>query len=96
VEYGDERDAKMQEFLRTISPMTSASKITKPLFVIAGFNDPRVPWTEGEQMVKTVRANGGPVWWLMAKDEGHGFAKKRNLDFQFLAMTTFLQQYLVQ
>ena len=96
VEYGDERDPKMNEFLQQISPMTSATKITKPLFVVAGFNDPRVPWTEGQQMVQTVRSNGAPVWWLMAKDEGHGFAKRSNQDFQFIAMTMFWQQYLLQ
>ena len=96
VEYGDERDPKMHAFLEQISPQASASKITKPMFVIAGFNDPRVPWTEGEQMVKTIRANGGPVWWLMAKDEGHGFGKKKNVDFQFLAMTEFWQEYLLK
>jgi len=96
VEYGDERDPKMHDFLDRISPQASASKITKPMFVIAGFNDPRVPWTEGEQMVKTIRANGGPVWWLMAKDEGHGFAKKKNVDYQFLAMTEFWEQYLLK
>ena len=96
VEYGDERDPKMNAFLKQISPMTSAANIRKPLFVIAGFNDPRVPWTEGQQMVQTVRANGAPVWWLMAKDEGHGFAKRSNQDFQFIAMTMFWQQYLLQ
>jgi dipeptidyl aminopeptidase/acylaminoacyl peptidase len=96
VEYGDERDPKMNAFLQQISPMTSASNIKKPLFVIAGFNDPRVPWTEGQQMVQTVRANGAPVWWLMAKDEGHGFAKRSNQDFQFIAMTMFWQKYLLQ
>jgi dipeptidyl aminopeptidase/acylaminoacyl peptidase len=96
VEYGDERDPKMHDFLAKISPQASASNITKPLFVVAGFNDPRVPWTEGEQIVKTVRANGGPVWWLMAKDEGHGFAKKANQDWQFLAMTEFWEQYLLK
>jgi dipeptidyl aminopeptidase/acylaminoacyl peptidase len=96
VEYGDERDPKMHEFLERISPLTSASKITKPLMVVAGFNDPRVPYTEGQQIVKAVRANNAPVWWLMANDEGHGFAKKANQDYQFLAMTEFLQQYLLQ
>jgi len=95
VEYGDERDPAMREHLEKISPMTGASKIDKPLFVIAGFNDPRVPYTEGEQMVKSVRANGAPVWFLMAKDEGHGFAKRKNQDFQFLATMTFLQKYLL-
>ena len=96
VEYGDERDPKMAAFLQQISPLTSASKIKKPLFVVAGFNDPRVPWTEGQQMVQTVRANGAPVWWLMAKDEGHGFDKRTNQDFQFMAMVMFWQQYLLQ
>ncbi len=96
VEYGDERDPKMHDFLQQISPSTNASKITKPLFVIAGYNDPRVPWTEGQQMVQTVRANGAPVWWLMAKDEGHGFAKRSNQDFQFLAMTEFWQEFLLK
>ena len=55
-----------------------------------------MPWTEGEQIVKTVRASGAPVWWLMAKDEGHGFAKKRNIDYQFLAMSEFFDEYLVK
>ncbi len=95
VEYGDERDPKMHAFLERASPMTSAGNIKKPLFVIAGFNDPRVPWTEGQQMVKTVRGNGAPVWWLMAKDEGHGFAKRSNQDFQFVAMTMFWQEFML-
>ena len=76
VEYGDERDPKMREFLLRISPVNNAHKITKPLFVVQGENDPRVPLTEAEQMVATVKKNGGPVWYLMANDEGHGFAKK--------------------
>ncbi|HEY8133172.1 MAG TPA: prolyl oligopeptidase family serine peptidase, partial [Thermoanaerobaculia bacterium] len=96
VEYGDERDPKMHEFLERISPLSSASKITKPLMVVAGYNDPRVPYTEGQQIVKAVRGNNAPVWWLMARDEGHGFAKKANQDYQFLATTEFLQQYLLQ
>ena len=96
VEYGDERDPKMREFLIKISPLTNAAKITKPLFVIQGANDPRVPRNESEQMVGVVRKNGGPVWFLMAKDEGHGFAKKRNQDFQFYATVAFLQENLLK
>jgi dipeptidyl aminopeptidase/acylaminoacyl peptidase len=95
VEYGDERDPKMRAFLIGISPLTNASKITKPLFVVAGGNDPRVPRNESEQMVATVRKNGGPVWFLLGKDEGHGFAKKRNQDFQFYATVAFMQQSLI-
>jgi hypothetical protein len=78
VEYGDERDPKMREFMVKIAPVNNARKITKPLFVVQGKNDPRVPFTEAEQMVKTVRENGSPVWYPLAKDEGHGFAKKKN------------------
>jgi dipeptidyl aminopeptidase/acylaminoacyl peptidase len=96
VEYGDERDPKMKAVLERISPLTNASKINDPLFVIMGQNDPRVPYTEGEQIMRTVRANQAPVWYLMAKDEGHGFAKRKNQDFQFIAMTMFWQQNLLQ
>lgn len=96
VEYGDERDPKMREFLTRISPLTGAAKITKPLFVIQGANDPRVPRNESEQMVATVRKNGSPVWYLMGKDEGHGFGKKRNQDFQFYATIAFMQENLLK
>ena len=95
VEYGDERDPKVREFLAAISPLTKAKNITKPLFVIAGQNDPRVPASESDQMVKTVRQNDTPVWWLLAKDEGHGFRKKKNQDYQFYATVMFMKQYLL-
>jgi len=96
VEYGDERDPKMREFLDSIAPANKAKNITKPLFVIAGQNDPRVPASESAQMVAVVRKNGTPVWWLLGKDEGHGFAKKKNRDFQFYATIEFVKEYLVK
>ncbi len=96
VEYGDEREAKMREFLIKISPLTQAEKIKKPLFVVHGKNDPRVPLNEAEQIVKTVGKNGTPVWYLMAKDEGHGFGKKRNVDYEFYATVMFVQEYLLK
>ncbi len=96
VEYGDERDLAMAEFLQRISPLTNVGKIRKPLFVVQGKNDPRVPVTEAEQMVAAIRENGGTVWYLMAKDEGHGFAKKRNVDFQFLSTIEFLRTHLLR
>jgi dipeptidyl aminopeptidase/acylaminoacyl peptidase len=94
-EYGDERDPAMREFLLRISPLNHSRKIKKPLFVVQGRNDPRVPYTESEQMVATVKANGGPVWYLLANDEGHGFAKKRNQDFQLYATVAFVKAHLV-
>jgi dipeptidyl aminopeptidase/acylaminoacyl peptidase len=85
----------MRATLLRISPLTNAQKITKPLFVVQGRNDPRVPHTESEQMVATVQKNGTPVWYLMANDEGHGFAKKKNQDFQFYATVLFMQTHLL-
>lgn len=96
VEYGDERDPAMAEHLQKISPLTNVDKIRKPLFVVQGKNDPRVPVTEAEQMVAAIREKGGTVWYLMAKDEGHGFAKKRNVDFQFLSTIQFLREHLLK
>jgi predicted esterase len=73
----------------------STEDFGKSLFVVQGKNDPRVPATESEQMIKAIRDNGGLVWYLMAKDEGHGFAKKKNADFQFLATILFLREQLM-
>lgn len=95
VEYGDERNPKMREFLQKISPVNNAENIKVPLFVIHGKNDPRVPLIEAEQIVKTVRNNNVPVWYLMAKDEGHGFRKKKNIDFQFYATLMFIKEFLL-
>jgi dipeptidyl aminopeptidase/acylaminoacyl peptidase len=96
VEYGDERDPAMAAFQQKISPLANVDKITKPLFVVQGKNDPRVPVTEAEQMVKAIRTRGGAVWYLMAQDEGHGFKKKKNADFQFLSTIQFFREHLLK
>jgi dipeptidyl aminopeptidase/acylaminoacyl peptidase len=96
VEYGDERDPKMRAFLERIAPANNADKIKKPLLVVQGQNDPRVPRTESEQMVAALRRNGTPVWYLMAKDEGHGFSKKKNVDYQLYATVLFMKQFLLK
>ena len=95
VEYGDERDPKMRAFLEKIAPLNHADEIKKPLFVVQGKNDPRVPLSESVQIVGTLRENKTPVWYLMAEDEGHGFAKKQNADFQFYATIQFVEKYLL-
>lgn len=96
VEYGDERDPEMNKFLNSISPTTNAHKITKPLFVVQGLNDPRVPYTEAEQIVEVVRKNGDEVWYLLAKDEGHGFRKKTNRDYYIWSEVLFYEKYLLK
>ncbi len=95
VEYGDEREPAMREHLLRISPTTRAPEISKPLFLVQGANDPRVPRTESVQMVETVRRNGSPVWYLEALDEGHGFRKKANADYQFYSTVQFIRQFLL-
>jgi dipeptidyl aminopeptidase/acylaminoacyl peptidase len=94
-EYGDEREPEMRAFHEKIAPLNNAKNITRPLFVAQGFNDPRVPYTEAEQMVKAARSNGGDVWYLMYKDEGHGFQKKSNNDYFGAASMLFWQKYLL-
>ena len=95
VEYGDERDPAMAAFFEKISPLSKAANIRKPLFVVQGLNDPRVPYQEAVQIVEKVRANDIPVWYLLADNEGHGFARKPNADFQFYAQVLFMQQFLL-
>ena len=96
VEYGDEREPGMAEFLDRISPLTQAHRITRPLMVVQGRNDPRVPYTEAEQIVQRVRANGTAVWYLRADNEGHGFARQANQDYQFWATVLFMQHTLLR
>lgn len=95
VEYGDEREPDMRAFQEKIAPLNNAGAIKVPLFVVQGKNDPRVPYTEAEQMVAAVRRNGTPVWYLLADNEGHGFARKVNADFHFYATVQFLATTLL-
>ncbi|BBM85040.1 S9 family peptidase [Candidatus Uabimicrobium amorphum] len=94
-EYGDEQDPKMKEFLMKISPTTQAYKISKPMLIAQGLNDPRVPVSESEQMVEMIRKNGGEVWYFLAKDEGHGFRKKKNANYYQYTAILFMQKFLL-
>jgi len=89
-EYGDERDPEMRAYLRRISPLTNADRISKPLLVVHGKNDPRVPLSEAEQIVARLRSRGGDVWYLQARDEGHGFRKKQNRDAYYRTFAQFI------
>jgi len=94
--YGDERDPKMREFLLSVSPLTNCQKISKPLLIGQGLNDPRVPVSEAEQLCNAIRANGMEVRYVLAKNEGHGFQKKSNRDFWFNSAYLFLEQFLLE
>jgi dipeptidyl aminopeptidase/acylaminoacyl peptidase len=95
VEYGDERDPTVRAFMESTAPLNNVDKITKPLFVVAGANDPRVPKSESDQIVAALTKHATPVWYLVGLNEGHGFAKKNNQDFLQYAMVAFMQQYLL-
>jgi len=95
VEYGDERIPEMRAFLQRISPTQNVARIKAPLFVVQGANDPRVPVTEAEQIVRSVREQGREVWYMVAADEGHGFQKKDNRDAFIAATTMFLERHLL-
>ena len=96
VEYGDERDPEQRAKLEEISPLTRASEIAIPLMVVTGENDPRVPASEADQIISGVRASGRPAWHLLAQNEGHGFRKKANADYQFWSSLLFWQKYLLE
>jgi dipeptidyl aminopeptidase/acylaminoacyl peptidase len=95
VEYGDERDPRMRAHLETISPARNAQRIRKPLLVAQGANDPRVPLSESDQIVAAVRGNQVPVWYVVAKDEGHGFRKKTNTDYLRMVLFEFMRRHLL-
>ncbi|MFL5398715.1 MAG: alpha/beta hydrolase family protein, partial [Myxococcales bacterium] len=94
VEYGDERDPAVRAVQERISPLHSVEKIKSSLFVVQGHNDPRVPQSEAEQIVKAVRGRGKDVWYLLGVNEGHGFQKKENRDYYTAATMWFLEQEL--
>jgi dipeptidyl aminopeptidase/acylaminoacyl peptidase len=94
VEYGDERDPKMQEVFLRIDPLHNAEKIVSALLVAHGKNDPRVPFSEAEQIAAKVRSQGRPVWTVYADNEGHGFGKKDNSDYVRAVQAMFLKEQL--
>jgi dipeptidyl aminopeptidase/acylaminoacyl peptidase len=91
-EYGDERDPSMRAFLESIAPLNHVGRMVKPMLVAQGANDPRVPYTEAEQIVAALKQRGTPAWFIMARDEGHGFAKKANADYLFAATVEFARR----
>uniref|UniRef100_UPI003593B3BD S9 family peptidase n=1 Tax=Blastomonas sp. TaxID=1909299 RepID=UPI003593B3BD len=95
-EYGDERDPEMLKVFRRIAPLANVGKITKPMLVMQGANDPRVPQSESDQVVAALRGNGVDTAYVLFADEGHGFQKKANNDLRREVETVFLRQLFAQ
>ena len=83
-----------EEYLHSISPLFHANNIVRPLMVLQGANDPRVPQVESDEIVAAVRANGVPVEYMVFEDEGHGFVKKENQIEGYRAILDFLDTHL--
>ncbi|MCC5873183.1 MAG: S9 family peptidase [Gammaproteobacteria bacterium] len=93
-EYGDERDPEMRAHLEAISPLNNIERMTRPLLIVQGANDPRVPQSEADQLVAALRAQGQPAPYLLALDEGHGFRKRSNRDAYLAVAAEFLERHL--
>jgi dipeptidyl aminopeptidase/acylaminoacyl peptidase len=91
-EYGDERVPAMRAVLERISPLANVAKIRKPMLVMQGANDPRVPKSESDQVVEGLRRSGVETWYVVFADEGHGFLKKPNNDLRREVETVFLRR----
>ncbi|MBV7255867.1 S9 family peptidase [Pacificimonas sp. WHA3] len=95
-EYGDERDPKMREFFKTISPLANVGKISVPALIVQGGNDPRVPQQQAEDMIAAMRKAGLDVSYVLARDEGHNFSKSRNRSVATGAQIEFLRDRLLK
>jgi dipeptidyl aminopeptidase/acylaminoacyl peptidase len=90
-EFGDERDPDTRAYLRRISPLTNAERISKPLLIVQGKHDPEVPAAQSEDMLNRLRSRGADVRFLLADDEGADFLQRRNRAIACAAVAEFLQ-----
>jgi dipeptidyl aminopeptidase/acylaminoacyl peptidase len=94
-EFGDERDPKIRKFMERTAPLNNAEKIKKPLLIFQGQNDPRVPVSEAASLVAATK-DRIPVWYVLAKDEGHGFVQKNDRDYRTYASILFVKEFLLK
>jgi dipeptidyl aminopeptidase/acylaminoacyl peptidase len=94
-EFGDERDPNLREFMERTAPLNNAGKIKTPLLIIHGQNDPRVPVTDTNKLLAATM-DRIPVWYILAKDEGHGFVKQANRDYRVYASFLFMKEFLLK
>jgi dipeptidyl aminopeptidase/acylaminoacyl peptidase len=97
VEYGDERDPDMRAFLLSISPITRASELKRPTMILHPGNDTRVPVSQAQELVKALKANNAPVWYLEFTGVGHDNfpGSAANNDLMLYCWTLFIKTYLL-
>ncbi|PHR92445.1 MAG: hypothetical protein COA69_08715 [Robiginitomaculum sp.] len=94
-EYGDERDAEVAKMFERISPLQNVDKITKPVLIIQGARDPRVPLQQAEDMLMALKKQGVEVSYVLAMDEGHGYSKRKNRRYSTGAQIAFIRRHLL-
>ncbi len=94
-EFGDERDRKTVELLEKIAPVNSADKLVRPSFIAVGGNDLMTSVPETERIVGVLKQKGIPVWYLLAKNEGHTFRNPWIYQYKFNAEVLFVKKYLI-
>jgi dipeptidyl aminopeptidase/acylaminoacyl peptidase len=93
-EYGDERSIDTRAYLRRISPLTNTDRISKPLLVMHGRNDARIPIAQSEQIINRLRSRNVDVWSVEAKDEGYDWRRQRNREAYYHVFSSFLVEAL--
>ncbi len=91
---GDDSSAEGRAFLESRSPLTFVDKIQRPLLIGQGYNDPRVKFTEAEQIVDAMKKKNIPVTYVLYPDEGHGFARPENRMSFYAVTEAFLAKHL--
>jgi dipeptidyl aminopeptidase/acylaminoacyl peptidase len=94
-EYGDERDPETRKFMRSISPLTHADRIKKPLLVVHAKNDPRVKIDEADQIVSAVQRNGTLVWYVWFDADGHNLGQRVHAEYELETQIVFLKTFLL-
>ncbi len=95
-EYGDPAVPEMRAFLTRISPLTNVAKLKTPVFIAAGARDTRVPVAQAEALVKALKANGTPVWYVRFEDAGHQQLTAPTNDFSIYTWVMFVRKFILE
>jgi dipeptidyl aminopeptidase/acylaminoacyl peptidase len=94
-EYGDERDPAMREYLKSISPITRVAELKKPTLILQAGKDARVPATQGQELLKALKANNAPVWYLEWTEANHDNLAQLGGDFVLQSWIMFLKTFVL-
>lgn len=94
-EYGDERDPAMREYLKSISPLTRAAEMKKPTLILQAGKDARVPAAQGQELLKALKANNAPVWYIEWTEANHDNLAQVGGDYVLQSWIMFLKTFVL-